>query len=50
MLNFQNDNKIIEENNDNKILYYKKVIKPSKEERDNHSKFLKTSLKKIFIN
>jgi DNA polymerase-3 subunit epsilon len=48
MLNFQNDNKIIEENNDNKILYYKKVIKPSKEERDNHSKFLKTSLKKNF--
>ena len=44
----QNDNKIIEENNDNKILYYKKVIKPSKEERDNHSKFLKTSLKKNF--
>ena len=50
MLNFQNDNKITKENNDNKILYYKKVIKLSKEEKDNHSKFLKTSLKKNFFN
>ena len=30
MLNFQNDNKIIEENNDNKILYYKKLSNPQK--------------------
>ena len=49
MLNFQNDNKIIKENNDNKILYYKKVVKLSKEEKDNHSKFLKTYLKKNFF-
>ena len=32
------------------IDYFKKIIKPSDEEKINHEKFLKTSLKKNFFN
>ena len=40
----------IKDNKDQKILYFKKVVKISKEEKENHSKFLKTFLKKNFFN
>ena len=49
-LNFYNeinDNKQI---NDKNILYFKKVIKPSDEEKSKHDQYLKTSLKKNFFN
>ena len=32
------------------ILYFKKIIKPSDEEKTNHKNFLKNSLKKNFFN
>ena len=34
----------------NNLMYYKKIIKPSKEELDLHKKFLKKSLKKNYFN
>jgi len=34
---------------DKNVLYFKKVIKPSDEEKTNHKNFLKTSLKKNFF-
>ena len=51
LLNFQS-NEISEINNDknNKILYSKKIIKPTKEELELHKLFLKSSLKKNFFN
>ena len=50
-LNFQSqelnkDKKILEK----KILYFKKVVKPTSEEKEKHSKYLKTCLKKNFFN
>tara|TARA_B100001059_G_scaffold65388_1_gene61625 strand:+ start:408 stop:1073 length:666 start_codon:yes stop_codon:yes gene_type:complete len=49
-LNFQtkdqNDSKNIEE----KILYFKKIIKPSSQEIEKHNQYLKNSLKKNFFN
>ena len=48
-LDFKIDDKSIKENMNKKILYFKKVIKPSKEEKDNHSKFLKKFIKKNFF-
>jgi len=35
---------------DNKVLYFKKIIKPSDKEKFNHSQYLKTNLKKNFFN
>ena len=35
---------------DNKVLYFKKIIKPSGKEKFNHSQYLKTNLKKNFFN
>ena len=49
-LNFNNeiiDNKY---QMDNKVLYFKKIIKPSDKEKNNHSQYLKTNLKKNFFN
>ena len=49
-LNFNNeiiDNKY---QKDNKVLYFKKIIKPSDKEKNNHSQYLKTNLKKNFFN
>ena len=49
-LNFNNeiiDNKYQKEN---KVLYFKKIIRPSDKEKNNHSKYLKTNLKKNFFN
>ena len=34
----------------NKVLYFKKIIKPSDKEKFNHSQYLKTNLKKNFFN
>ena len=34
----------------NKVLYFKKIIKPSDKEKLNHSQYLKTNLKKNFFN
>ena len=49
-LNFQNQEKDRNLNKEEKILYFKKIVKPSSEEIQNHKKYLKTSLKKNFFN
>ena len=49
-LNFQNEyekSKLIEKNN---ILYFKKVIKPSEDEKKKHKEFLKKYVKNSFFN
>ena len=49
-LNFNNeitDNKYQKEN---KVLYFKKIIKTTDKEKNNHSQYLKTYLKKNFFN
>ena len=50
-LNLENQNEK-KENFDlpNNLMYYKKIIEPSKEELDLHKKFLKKSLKKNYFN
>jgi len=48
-LNFNNESKNRIEFSDTKILYYKKVIKLTDKEKQNHSKYLKTELKKNFF-
>ena len=47
-LNFQNQSQEVV-NIKNEVLYYKKVIKPSVEEIENHNKYLKNSLKKNYF-
>ncbi|MDC3155692.1 DNA polymerase III subunit epsilon [Candidatus Pelagibacter sp.] len=49
-LNFNNETIDNKHQMDNKILYFKKVIKPSNEEKNNHSRYLKTNLRKNFFN
>ncbi len=49
-LNFQNSDLTVNDHTKEKILYFKKVVKPSAEEIQNHQKYLKTSLKKNFFN
>ena len=49
-LDFQNSDSIVNDHTKEKILYFKKVVKPSAEEIQNHQKYLKTSLKKNFFN
>ena len=49
-LNFYNETNENKQINDKNILYFKKVIKPSDEEKIKHDKYLKTSLKKNFFN
>ncbi len=48
-LDFQTQDKNKTEISNQDILYFKKVILPSNEEKDNHSKYLKTHLKKNFF-
>ena len=48
-LNFNNESKNRIEFSDAKVLYYKKVIKLTDKEKQNHSKYLKTELKKNFF-
>tara|TARA_Y100001970_G_scaffold101950_1_gene128072 strand:- start:5509 stop:6174 length:666 start_codon:yes stop_codon:yes gene_type:complete len=49
-LDFQVEENISKESKNKKILYFKKVVKPTLEEKENHSKFLKIFLKKNFFN
>ena len=48
-LNFYNETNENKEINDKNILYFKKVIKLSDEEKSKHNQYLKTSLKKNFF-
>ena len=49
-LDFQVEENNTKESKNKKILYFKKVVKPTPEEKENHSKFLKIFLKKNFFN
>ena len=49
-LNFYNEDNDNKQINNKNVLYFKKVIKPSDEEKSKHDKYLKTSLKKNFFN
>ena len=49
-LNFNNESKNKIEFSDKKVLYFKKVIKVTDQEKQNHSKYLKKELKKNFFN
>jgi DNA polymerase-3 subunit epsilon len=49
-LNFNNETIDNEHQMDNKVLYFKKIIKLSDKEKNNHSRYLKTNLKKNFFN
>ena len=49
-LNFYNEINENKEINDKNILYFKKIIKLSDEEKSKHDQYLKTSLKKNFFN
>ncbi len=49
-LNFNNESKDKIEFLDKKVLYFRKIVKPTDKEKQNHSKYLKTELKKNFFN
>ena len=49
-LNFQVQDKVKSVNPEKKILYFKKVIKPSSNEKEKHNHYLKNNLKKNFFN
>ena len=49
LLNFENTDKVISLSDKEDLPYCKKVIKPSKQEIENHKLFLKTYLKKNFF-
>ena len=49
-LDFSIQEKINNQNINKKINYFKKVIKPTEEELNNHSHYLKTQIKKNFFN
>ena len=48
-LNFNNEIADNKYQKDNKVLYFKKIIKPSDKEKNNHSQYLRTNLKKNFF-
>ena len=48
-LNFQNKDLENQKNIDKKVLYFKKIVKPTKQELENHNKYLKNNLKKNFF-
>ena len=50
MLNFQNNIQEQSETINSNVAYFKKIVKPSKEEILNHKEYLKQSLKKNFFN
>ena len=50
MLNFQNNIQEQSETIYSNVAYFKKIVKPSKEEISNHKEYLKQSLKKNFFN
>ena len=47
-LNFQNQNEQIKDKSNNQVAYYKKIIKPSKDELQKHNQYLKNNLKKSY--
>ena len=49
-LNFNNENADNKYQKDNKVLYFKKIIKLSDKEKNDHSQYLRTNLKKNFFN
>ena len=49
LLNFENTDKVISLSDNKDLAYCKKVIKPSRQEIENHKLFLKTYLKKNFF-
>ena len=49
-LNFNNETNDDKHQIDNNVLYFKKIIKLSDKEKNNHSRYLKTYLKKNFFN
>ncbi len=49
-LNFNNENADNKYQKDNKVLYFKKIIKLSDKEKNDHNKYLRTNLKKNFFN
>ena len=49
LLNFEDTDKVISSSDNKDLPYCKKVIKPSKQEIENHKLFLKTNLKKNFF-
>ncbi len=48
-LNFQNEIEKINNKINNKVAYYKKIIKPSTDEMNKHNKYLKNNLKKNYF-
>ena len=48
-LNFSSQDKETTDDHDKNILYFKKIIKPSNEEKNKHVEYLKTHLKKNFF-
>ena len=48
-LNFTGQNVFLQKN-ERKILYFKKIIKPTDKEKNDHSNYLKSNLKKNFFN
>jgi DNA polymerase-3 subunit epsilon len=49
-LNFQTKDQKDSKDTKEKILYFKKIIKPSSQEIEKHNQYLKNSLKKNFFN
>ena len=49
-LDFSIKEMVDNEENNKKINYFKKIIKPTQEELDNHIRYLKTQIKKNFFN
>ncbi len=49
-LDFKNQNEKLKDSNNENIIYFKKIIKPTDEELKKHREFLKTNLKKNFFN
>ena len=48
-LNFNNETTDNKYQKENKVLYFKKIIKTTDKEKNNHSEYLKTNLKKNFF-
>ena len=48
-LDFKKDDNLIKKNFNENISYFKGLVKPSKEELENHGRYIKTSLKKNYF-
>ena len=49
-LNFQSEEVVTKQKNNTNMNYYKKIVKPTNEELNNHKEYLKNNLKKNFFN